>query len=115
MAATFQSYHISTRLVCVLDIWRVKCDVDVPGVPPMPMFSRCRPGGTLHSTVKDAMELMHLFEAEVINVPAQVDLYSLFFLLSEYNFSHHWDLWMLPSLKRVSASRSLLEGGQFSP
>jgi hypothetical protein len=108
MAATFQSYHISTRLTCVLDIWRKDWNVDAATVP---MFSPCRPPGRPDATAHDAAELMRLFEEEAINIPAQVDLYSLFFILSEFNFAHHWHLWILPSLKRFGAGKSLLEGG----
>jgi hypothetical protein len=105
-AATFQSFHISTRLICVLDIWRAKWSVTEP---PVPLFSRCHSVGPPDATVHDAVQLMHLFEKEVIIIPAKVDLYSLFFLLSEFNFSHHWDLWILPSLKRSGTRESLLE------
>ena len=77
------------------------------------MFSPCRPAGRPTATVDDAAELMRLFEEQVIRIPAQVDLYSLFFLLSEFNFSHHWDLWMLPSLRRFGARKSLMEGSPF--
>jgi hypothetical protein len=76
MAATFQSYHISTRLVCVLDVWRKNWGIDAPTIH---MFSPCRPPGRPDAKAEDAAELMHRFERNTIKIPARVDLYSLFF------------------------------------
>lgn len=108
MAATFQSFHISTRLVCVLDIWRRNWSNTTETTV---MFSRCRPVGAPTATRDDAVELLRLLQEEVINIPYRVDLYSLFFLLSQFNFCHHWHLWILPTLEQYGARKCLLEGG----
>jgi hypothetical protein len=109
MAATFQSFHVSTRLVCVLEAWRSAWALEEPNSP---LFSPCCPLEDATANIDDAKELMRLFVEESIHIPTHVDLYSLFFLLSQFNFTHHWHLWILPTLRRCDAQKSLIEGSQ---
>lgn len=49
----------------------------------------------------DAKHLVDLFLTGVLQIPHQVDLNSLFFLTTRFNFIHHWQLWIRPSLERI--------------
>jgi hypothetical protein len=57
--------------------------------------------------------LLTNFEKEFIHIPHDTDLHSLFFLTSQYNFRHHWWLWIRPQILYLNLPYTLSEVRQF--
>jgi hypothetical protein len=66
-----------------------------------PMTLPCQAMEGSPASHADIKYLVHLFLTGALQIPHQVDLNSLFFLTTRFNFIHHWQLWILPSLERI--------------
>lgn len=102
-AGSFQSFHLANRLIQQLDSWRMAwpdqtsmnlpCLTTTQGSPP----SR-----------NDTQLFFTFFLNGSLQIPHEVDLNALFFLTSQFNFAHHWALWILPCLTLMCSQDSSL-------
>jgi len=96
-AKSFQSLHFGIRLIERLDTWR-RAWPNTEASITMPCAPKTRGPKVSHD---DAKYFLTLFLDGMLQIPHEVDLNALFFLTTLFNFVHHWQLWILPSIKRI--------------
>jgi hypothetical protein len=101
-APRFCDFHFHLRLVQLL------LGEESLNGPTGPKYDSCHiisPQNT-KATPKAAEALIELFMRDHLWLPVDVELYSLFFLLSRHSFCHHWHLWMKHQLQSCEDKRA---------
>jgi hypothetical protein len=100
-AERFCDFHFHLRLVQALFKWTF------PDIKEL-SHNSCRlySPASLATPNNVAFSLVQLFLKGQLWLPVDVELYSLFFLVSQHNFCHHWHLWMKSQLEKTVDGRA---------
>jgi hypothetical protein len=109
-AAKFLSFHFHIQLMELLYQWQENWET-----PMKTITIGCKPRDTTYKphSAEDIELLFKSFENESIHIPHDTDLHSLFFLTTQYNFHHHWSLWIRPQIIDLNLPYNLHEVRQF--
>lgn len=99
-AEKFRNFHFHLQLVQALDNWTVEAH------KAKDRFDPCCDTNGQKSSSDQADDMINLFMTGQLWIPVEVELYSLFFLVSRRSFCHHWRLWIEPQLKRSIDGRA---------